>query len=81
MADVTQDILPIIKALAVGNPMLEKLDKFLDQEVVKSIISKGFPVRIVIPMNMSIRANITFKVCKKIKASSLPANHFELPSK
>lgn len=71
----------MIKALAIGNPLLEKLDKFLCQEVVQSIISKGFPVRIVIPMNMSIRANITFKVCKKIDASSLPANHFEIPTR
>lgn len=63
----------------MGNPLMEKLDKFLNHQVVQAIIGKGFPIKIQIPMNMSIRANITFKVCKQIDASSVPPNHFDIP--
>jgi hypothetical protein len=70
----------MIKTLSMGNPLMAKLDVFMNHEIVQSIIGKGFPIRIQIPMNMSIRANITFKVCRQIDASSVPVNHFDIPA-
>ena len=74
------DILPVLRALSSGNPLLEKLDKIVSQPVVLKVMEKGFPVRMQIPLSMSIRANLTFKVFKKLNAKDVPRDHFDIPS-
>ena len=44
-------------------------------------MKKGFPVKTVVPLTMTIRANITFKEFSKINdPASLPAEHFSIPA-
>lgn len=51
----------------------------ISQPILDQVIEKGFPLKIQIPMSMSIRANIVFEVFRQVSPSQIPAGHFDIP--
>lgn len=53
-------LLPVVKFLSNGNNLLQRVESLLSRDEVKSLISESaFPVKIQVPITLSIKANIT----------------------
>jgi hypothetical protein len=76
---ITKDILAVIKVLAPVNDILQGLDKFLSDSLTSQIISKGFPIKIQLVLNMALRVNLSFKKVTLLSPEGLDSSHFDIP--
>ena len=56
-----KEILPTIEIFETGNELFQKLKKVLTEDLVEEIMAEGFPIKIQIPITMTVRANVFFK--------------------
>jgi hypothetical protein len=53
-------LLPVVKFLSNGNNLLQRVESLLSRDEVKGLISENaFPVKIQVPITLSIKANVT----------------------
>lgn len=53
--------MPVFGVFANGSEIFKKINEILFQENFSEILTNGFPLKIQIPITMSIRANIFFE--------------------
>jgi hypothetical protein len=73
-----KDFLPVLTTLGGGNAQLKKLGEFLEGKIFTERFSSGaFPVKIDIPLTLSIRAVITFQNFQHLDITSM--HLFDIP--
>ena len=66
-----QQFLPVLQLIGESNRSIGKLHKFLSSEsLLNSIPSNSFPVKLDIPLTMSVKAVVTFEKFQKINDGS-----------
>lgn len=76
--------MPIIELLSTSNPMLGRVAEILNKEISGDLSENGFPVKIQVPLSMSLRANLYVQKFERLAdgedgPSSLPPQFFNLP--
>jgi len=67
-----ENFLPVLEFLSKGNNLLQKLDSLLSREESKKILGdKAFPVKLQVPLTLSIKANVTMITCKPLEGIDL----------
>lgn len=60
-----KNFLPVLEFLSKGNNLLQKLDSLLSREESKKLLGdNAFPVKLQVPLTLSIKANVTMVSCK-----------------
>ncbi|KAL4477730.1 hypothetical protein ABPG72_018904 [Tetrahymena utriculariae] len=66
-----KQFLPVLQVLERTNPILSKLNEFLNKDEVKTLFqNEGFPVKIQIPLNYTIKSTIDFSDFKFLNSQS-----------
>jgi hypothetical protein len=65
---------------SAGNSLMKKMEAVLSKKVVEEIIKEGFPIKIQIPMSLSLRANVYIKRFERIKPQhNIDSSFFQIP--
>ncbi|KAL4432140.1 hypothetical protein ABPG74_014394 [Tetrahymena malaccensis] len=66
-----KQFMPVLQVLERTNPILSRLNEFLNKDEVKNLFqNEGFPVKIQIPLNYTIKSTIDFSDFKFLNSQS-----------